>query len=130
MKIKVAIIGFGRMGQMYWEEMQKSGEWDIVYICDTQPAMREKAQKLAPPSTRIVEDEDIPFNDPLSWLLLMSVFLILLLPDLAPQYAFINPYDPIHDIILAGFFVIFLTVFCGVWIGRLLPSTEALYRKG
>lgn len=64
MKIKVAIIGFGRMGQMYWEEMQKSGEWDIVYICDTQPAMREKAQKLAPPSTRIVEDEDIPFNDP------------------------------------------------------------------
>lgn len=23
MKIKVGLIGFGRMGQMYWEEMQK-----------------------------------------------------------------------------------------------------------
>ena len=35
MKIKVGLIGFGRMGQMYWEEMQKSGRWDIAYICDT-----------------------------------------------------------------------------------------------
>ena len=34
MKIKVGLIGFGRMGQMYWEEMQKSGRWDIAYICD------------------------------------------------------------------------------------------------
>lgn len=50
----------------------------------------------------------IPFNDPLSWLLLMSVFLILLLPDLAPQYAFIDPYDPVHDIILAGFFLMYI----------------------
>ncbi len=24
MKIKVGLIGFGRMGQMYWEEMQKA----------------------------------------------------------------------------------------------------------
>ena len=23
--------------QMYWEEMQKSGRWDIAYICDTDP---------------------------------------------------------------------------------------------
>lgn len=46
MKIKVGLIGFGRMGQMYWEEMQKSGRWDIAYICDTDPASRELARNL------------------------------------------------------------------------------------
>lgn len=64
MKIKVAIIGFGRMGQMYCKEMQNSGEWDILYICDTNPDAREKARNIVPASTRIVSDEDILFNDP------------------------------------------------------------------
>ena len=64
MKIKVAIIGFGRMGQMYCKEMQYSGEWDILYICDTNPDAREKARNIVPASTRIVSNEDILFNDP------------------------------------------------------------------
>lgn len=64
MKIKVAIIGFGRMGQMYCKEMQYSGEWDILYICDTNPDAREKARNIVPASTRIVSDEVILFNDP------------------------------------------------------------------
>ena len=64
MKIKVAIIGFGRMGQMYCKEMQYSGEWDILYICDTNPDAREEARNIVPASTRIVSDEDILFNDP------------------------------------------------------------------
>ena len=64
MKIKVAIIGFGRMGQMYCKEMQYSGEWDILYICDTNPDAREKARNIVTASTRIVSDEDILFNDP------------------------------------------------------------------
>lgn len=64
MKIKVAIIGFGRMGQKYWKEMQDSGQWDICYICDIDPNMREKAQRLAAPTTRIISNEDIIFNDP------------------------------------------------------------------
>ena len=62
--LKVAIIGFGRMGQMYCKEMQYSGEWDILYICDTNPDAREKARNIVPASTRIVSDEDILFNDP------------------------------------------------------------------
>ena len=41
MKIRVGLIGFGRMGQMYWEEMQKSGRWDIAYICDTESVSRD-----------------------------------------------------------------------------------------
>lgn len=64
MKIKVAIIGFGRMGQMYCKEMQYSGEWDILYICDTNPDVREEARNIVPASTRIVSNEDILFNDP------------------------------------------------------------------
>lgn len=44
--------------------MQYSGEWDILYICDTNPDAREKARNIVPASTRIVSDEDILFNDP------------------------------------------------------------------
>lgn len=52
------------MGQMYCKEMQYSGEWDILYICDTNPDAREEARNIVPASTRIVSDEDILFNDP------------------------------------------------------------------
>lgn len=62
MKIKVGLIGLGRMGQMYWEEMQKSGRWDIAYICDTDPASRELARNLSP-SSRIISDEQEIFDD-------------------------------------------------------------------
>ena len=62
MKIKVGLIGFGRMGQMYWEEMQKSGRWDIAYICDTDPDSRELARNLSP-SSRIISDEQEIFDD-------------------------------------------------------------------
>ena len=34
MKIKVGLIGFGRMGRFYLKEMQKSGRWDVAYICE------------------------------------------------------------------------------------------------
>ena len=61
--IKVGLIGFGRMGGFYLEEMQKSGNWDIVYICDVSPASRELAQRLSPRS-KVISDEQIIFNDP------------------------------------------------------------------
>lgn len=41
MKIKVGLIGVGRMGRFYLKEMQKSGRWDISYICDVNPDSRE-----------------------------------------------------------------------------------------
>ena len=40
MKIKVGLIGFGRMGRFYLKEMQKSGRWDVAYICDINPDCR------------------------------------------------------------------------------------------
>lgn len=61
--IKVGIIGFGRMGGFYLEEMQKSGKWDIAYICDVDPAARELAKKLSPESKVIADDQEI-FDDP------------------------------------------------------------------
>ncbi|MCA5582466.1 Gfo/Idh/MocA family protein [Parabacteroides gordonii] len=62
-KVKVGIIGFGRMGGFYLEEMRKSEKWDLVYICDTDPAARELAKSKSP-NTQIIADEQIIFEDP------------------------------------------------------------------
>lgn len=62
MKIKVGLIGFGRMGQFYLEEMQKSGRWDIAYICDINPNSRELARRLSPES-KVTENEQDIFKD-------------------------------------------------------------------
>lgn len=61
-RIKVGIIGFGRMGKFYLEEMQKSGRWEIAYICDTNPRRCELARQLSPES-RITVDPDEIFKD-------------------------------------------------------------------
>lgn len=62
-KLKVGIIGFGRMGGFYLKEMQKSGKWDVAYICDVSPYSRELAHKLSPES-KIISDEQEIFDDP------------------------------------------------------------------
>lgn len=62
MKIKVGLIGFGRMGQFYLKEMQKSGQWDIVYICDVNTDALELA-KLLSPESKTITDERIVFAD-------------------------------------------------------------------
>ena len=50
------------MGQMYAAEMQRSGRWDIAYICDTDPASRHLATALYPSSRIVSEAQDI-FDD-------------------------------------------------------------------
>ncbi len=62
MKIKVGLIGFGRMGRFYLEEMQKSGRWDVSYICDANPDSRALAKSLSPES-KVIEDEKEIFED-------------------------------------------------------------------
>lgn len=62
-RIKVGIIGFGRMGGFFLEELQKSGLWEVVYICDISPVSRKLAKDLAPDS-KIISDEQKIFNDP------------------------------------------------------------------
>lgn len=62
MKIKAGLIGFGRMGQFYLREMQKSGRWDISYICDVNPNSRELARSLSP-GTKVIDNEQDIFDD-------------------------------------------------------------------
>lgn len=62
-KIKVGVIGFGRMGELYLDQMRDSGKWDIVYICDIFPAARKAASEKYPDVT-VIDDENIIFNDP------------------------------------------------------------------
>jgi len=62
-KIKVGIIGFGRMGGFFLKEMQKSGKWDVAYICDIDSSARKHAEELSPTS-KIIADEQEIFDDP------------------------------------------------------------------
>lgn len=43
-KFKVAIIGFGRMGELYLREIAKNNYWEIVYIYDIDASAREYAE--------------------------------------------------------------------------------------
>ena len=61
--IKIGLIGFGRMGGFYLDEMLKSGKWEIAYVCDLSPESRELAHKLAP-GAKIGSDEQVIFADP------------------------------------------------------------------
>lgn len=62
-KLRVGIIGFGRMGRKYLTEFKKNPMWEVVYICDIKEKCRIKAAELSP--TSIVTDSDeIIFKDP------------------------------------------------------------------
>ena len=56
--VKVGLIGFGRMGGFYLDEMQKSDRWDVAYICDVCAESRDLARKLAP-GAKVVDDEQV-----------------------------------------------------------------------
>lgn len=63
MKIKIGLIGFGRMGRFYLDELQKCGCYEVVYICD----VNENALALAhekSPESKLTTDESVIFNDP------------------------------------------------------------------
>lgn len=61
--IKIGVIGFGRMGGFYLEELLKSGEWTVAYICDVNPASRAYAQERYP-HVRVIADPQEIFDDP------------------------------------------------------------------
>lgn len=65
MKIKVAIIGFGRMGEFFFRELSKSEKWEVVYICDIEENSLEYARNNgAYGEIKLVSDENIIFEDP------------------------------------------------------------------
>lgn len=63
MRIKIGIIGFGRMGRKFLNELQQSPLWEVMYICDKNEACRELASKILPGAI-ITDDEDNVFSDP------------------------------------------------------------------
>ena len=63
-KIKAAIIGFGRMGEMYLRQMLRSAQWEVRAICDTDADALAVAANIAPSDTILTADEDDIFNDP------------------------------------------------------------------
>lgn len=62
-KIGTAIIGFGRMGEFYLEDLLACGCYEIIYICDVSPQARKLAA-YACPSAVILEKDDAIFEDP------------------------------------------------------------------
>jgi myo-inositol 2-dehydrogenase/D-chiro-inositol 1-dehydrogenase len=61
-KLRIGIIGFGRMGRLYAEELKKHPLWELVYICDNNPKVRTAAAAMSP-ETIITDNEDILFAD-------------------------------------------------------------------
>ena len=51
------------MGGFYLDEMQKSGRWDVAYICDVCAESRDQARKLAP-GAKVVDDDQVIIDDP------------------------------------------------------------------
>ena len=46
----------------------------------------------------------VQFNDPFTWMLIIFVFAVLLMPYINPDWAYIDPYNLDQDICLMGFF--------------------------
>lgn len=62
-RIKIGIIGFGRMGRKYFTELSKSDKWEITHICDCDPVSRQAAAQTGTTAV-ITDNEDEIFADP------------------------------------------------------------------
>lgn len=62
-RIRVGVIGYGRMGRGFVSTMQaKSEVWDVAAICDIHPATRQLAAQLNP-RAKILDDENTLLTD-------------------------------------------------------------------
>ena len=61
--IKIGLIGFGRMGGFYLDELLKSDCWEVAGICDLSPEARATARRLVP-GAKVVADEWEILDDP------------------------------------------------------------------
>ncbi len=62
-RIKIGLIGFGRMGRKFFTELSKNDKWEVAYICDTDADIRQEASSMAP-NAKITDDENTIFADP------------------------------------------------------------------
>ncbi len=61
-KIRVGVIGFGRMGRGFVSVMQQDERWEIAVICDLHPDTRDLAARTVP-TARVVSSPDEVFAD-------------------------------------------------------------------
>jgi predicted dehydrogenase len=61
-KIKVGVIGFGRMGRGFVSVLQQDDRWQIVSICDVNASARELAGRTVP-GAHIVSDPEKVFAE-------------------------------------------------------------------
>ncbi len=61
-KLRIGVIGFGRMGRGFVSVLQQSDRWEIAAICDVNEATRELAGRTAP-TALITADPDAIFRD-------------------------------------------------------------------
>lgn len=62
-RIKVGLIGYGRMGGFFADEFAKSDKWELKYICDISDTSLNLAKEKFPDAI-VTMDEDQIFNDP------------------------------------------------------------------
>lgn len=61
-RVRVGVIGFGRMGRGFVSVMQENPLWEIVAICDAHAPTRDLAARTVP-TARITADPDDIFKD-------------------------------------------------------------------
>src|SRR5450755_2978678 len=61
-KIRVGVIGFGRMGRGFVSVMQLDDRWEIVSICDMHAPTRDLAKRTVP-TAAIYSDPEQVFKD-------------------------------------------------------------------
>lgn len=62
-RIKIGLIGFGRMGEKYLSCLRASEKWQVAYICDISAGAQAYAREIFPEAS-ITGDEDVVFDDP------------------------------------------------------------------
>ncbi len=62
-KLRIGIIGVGRMGKKHLAELVKNDCWEVKYLCDISEARREAGLALSPSSIFTKNENDI-FLDP------------------------------------------------------------------
>lgn len=62
-RLKIGMIGFGRMGGLHLKELLKNDKWEVKYICDISEKCCADAKQLAP-QAHIVTDSSVIYEDP------------------------------------------------------------------
>lgn len=62
-RMRIGIIGFGRMGRKFFKELIRNPKWEITHICDTSSVSLTDAA-AALPSAVITDNEDDIFSSP------------------------------------------------------------------